>query len=73
MVKVLNLDELEVDSGRAIIVNDKQHDMKLFSTGDFIRTLKAAEKASKGDAESMESIFVQMVEMIDRAFPHSRS
>lgn len=69
MVKILNLDELEIDSGRAIVLNKETHEMKPFSVGDFIRTMKAADAAAKGEQQGIEDVLAQMIDMIDRAFP----
>lgn len=74
MTKILNLDTLETDVEKTLVLKGQSHTFRPLSVSEFITAMKEAEarqKAMREDGEEMQpsELAEYMIDQITRAFP----
>jgi hypothetical protein len=72
MTKILNLDKLQTKREKAIILDGKEHVMKVFTVKEYIFHMREAEKLVKLDEDSIDTLGAGLdatVNILLNAFP----
>lgn len=72
MTKIINLDALETKREKAIILNGKEHVMKTFTVKEYIYHMRQAEKLTKLEEGSLETLSAGIdatIDILAAAFP----